>query len=203
MSDKPADLPSSKEEVLAATAALKDQRNVVLTGEKTTESAFKRAELDQYRTIHLAVHGVANKTYAERSALILLKDAKAGEDGILQASEVVQLQLDAELVVLSACETAVGTLQGQEGISALSGAFLLAGARSVVSTLWAIDDSASLSLMKRFYKHFPEHHSAATALGAAKREILAELGREAIPYYWAGFTFEGVAEGILFKAKDE
>ena len=201
VSGKLADLPSSKEEVLAASAALGDQRNVVLTGEKTTESAFKRTALDQYRTIHLAVHGVANKTYPERSALILLKDAKAGEDGILQASEVVQLRLDAELVVLSACETAVGTLQGQEGISALSGAFLLAGARRVVSTLWAIDDSASLSLMKRFYKHFPEHNSAATALRAAKREMLAELGSNAIPYYWAGFTFEGVAEGVLHKAR--
>ncbi len=203
VSDKLADLPSSREEVLAASGALKDERNVVLTGEKTTESAFKQAGLDQYRTIHLAVHGVANKTNAERSALILLKDAKAGEDGILQASEVIQLQLDAELVVLSACETAVGTLQGQEGISALSGAFLLAGARRVVSTLWAIDDSASLSLMKRFYRHFPEHHSAAKALRTAKREMIAELGRDAIPHYWAGFTFEGVAEGVMFRAKEE
>lgn len=200
---KLADLPSSKEEALAAATALEDPRNLVLTGERTTESAFKRAELDKYRTIHLAVHGVANKTYADRSALIVLKDPKAGEDGILQASEVVQLQLDAELVVLSACETAVGTLQGQEGISALSGAFLLAGARRVVSTLWAIDDSASLSLMKRFYRHFPEHHSAASALRAAKHEILTELGRDAMPYYWAGFTFEGVAEGVMHKVKDK
>ena len=84
---------------------------------------------------------------------MLLSDPRTGEDGFLQASEVVQLHFDADLVVLSACDTAVGPLQGQEGISNLSKAFILAGARTVISTLWQVDDSSSLFLMKRFYAH--------------------------------------------------
>ena len=88
----------------------------------------------------------------------------------------MQLRFDADLVVLSACDTAVGPLQGQEGIANLSRAFLLAGARTVVSTLWQIDDSSSLFLMKRFYAHLSANRSAASALTAAKRDMLRTFG---------------------------
>ena len=124
---------------------------------------------------------------------MLLSDRSAGEDGFLQASEIVQLRFDADLVVLSACDTAVGPLQGQEGIANLSRAFLLAGARTVVSTLWQIDDSSSLFLMKHFYAHLSANRSAASALTAAKRDMLRTFGRKALPYQWAGFTIEGAA----------
>lgn len=105
------------------------------------------------------------------------------------------MHLPAELVVLSACETAVGSLQGQDGIANLSRAFLMAGARSVISTLWEIDDSSSLFLMKRFYKHLAMDQSAPTALTAAKRDMLATLGSKALPYQWAGFMIEGTDGG--------
>jgi CHAT domain-containing protein len=95
---------------------------------------------------------------------------------------------------LSACDTAVGPVQGEEGIAALSRAFLLAGAKAVVSTLWSIDDTYSLVLMKHFYKHLAAHEPAAYALTYAKRDTLRQFGRVAIPYYWAGFTFEGAAD---------
>ena len=124
---------------------------------------------------------------------MLLSDPRTGEDGFLQASEVVQLHFDADLVVLSACDTAVGPLQGQEGIANLSKAFILAGARTVISTLWQVDDNSSLFLMKRFYAHLLEKRSAAFALAAAKRDMLQTYGRKAIPYQWAGFTIEGAA----------
>jgi CHAT domain-containing protein len=123
--------------------------------------------------------------------LVLLSDPPAGEDGFLQASEIVQLSLNSDLVILSACDTAVGPLEGEEGIAALSGAFLLAGARSVVSTLWSIDDTFSLFLMKQFYKHLAAHEPAAAALTAAKRDMLRKYGAAAVPYYWAGYTLEG------------
>src|SRR5207302_3790367 len=153
--------------------------------------AFKTAKLADYHVIHFAVHGFADPTFPDRAAVVLLSDRSAGEDGFLQASEIVQLHLDADLVVLSACDTAVGPLQGQEGIANLSKAFLLAGARTVVSTLWDVDDSSSLFLMKRFYAHLSANQSAASALTAAKRDMLRTFGREAIPYQWAGFTVEG------------
>ena len=92
------------------------------------------------------MHAFADTTFPARAALVLLSDRPAGEDGFLQASEVVQLHLDTDLVVLSACDTAVGPLQGQEGIANLSRAFLLAGARSGISTVWQVEDSSSLYL---------------------------------------------------------
>jgi len=187
------DLPASKDEVIAADAALRGPGNLLLIGPHATESAFKRAAASQYGTIHLAVHGYASTSERNRSALVLLSDPAAGEDGFLQASEIVQLRLNSNLVILSACDTAVGPIEGEEGIAALSSAFLLAGARSVVSTLWSIDDTFSLFLMKQFYKHLAAGETVAVALTAAKRDMLRTYGSAAVPYYWAGFTLEGAA----------
>jgi CHAT domain-containing protein len=191
------DLPGSKDEVLAVTAALSSPQNLVLTGTDATESAFKHAQLDRQRVIHMAVHGIANEKHPDRAALILLSDPGAGEDGILQLSEIVRLHLNADLVVLSACDTAVGRLLGEEGISNLSRAFLLAGAKTVVSTLWSIDDDFSLSLMKRFYTHLTTGEGAGAALTEAKRDMLNTFGARAVPYYWAGFVLEGVADRAI------
>ena len=114
------DLPSSADEVRIAEAAFPRRRSICLLGTSATEAAFKAASLNEYRVIHLAVHGFADSTFPDRAALVLLSDPAAGEDGFLQASEIVQLRFDADLVVLSACDTAVGPLQGQEGIANLS-----------------------------------------------------------------------------------
>lgn len=191
------DLPASKFEVLAAEAAVHDRSSTILLGPNATESAFKRADLGQYRVIHLAVHGFASTTYPNRAALVLLSDPAKGEDGFLQASEIVQLPLKADLVILSACDTAVGPVQGEEGIATLSKAFLLAGARAVVSTLWSIDDTFSLYLMKQFYRHLALHQPPAYALTAAKRDMLRKFGRAEVPYYWAAFTFEGAVDRAI------
>jgi len=187
------DLPSSGDEVRIAQATFPRNETKLLLGTSATEAAFKAAVSAEYRVIHLAVHGFADSTFPDRAALVLLSDQLAGEDGFLQASEIVQLRFDADLVVLSACDTAVGPLQGQEGIANLSRAFLLAGARTVISTLWQIDDSSSVFLMKRFYAHLSANGSAASALTAAKRDMLRTFGRKALPYQWAGFTIEGAA----------
>ena len=188
------DLPGSSDEVLAAKAAVHDRSSSVLLGSRATESAFKRADLAQYRIIHLAVHGFASTKDPNRSALVFLSDPSAGEDGFLQASEIVQLPLRAELVILSACDTAVGPVEGQEGIATISSAFLLAGAKRVISTLWSVDDIFSLFLMKQFYEHLAAGELAAYALAAARRDMLRKFGQKAVPYYWAGYTFTGVAE---------
>jgi len=187
------ELPASKDEVMAAEAAVHGPGDVVLIGNAATESAFKRAATAQYDIMHLAVHGFASTTERNRSALVLLSDAASGEDGFLQASEIVQLPLRTNLVVLSACDTAVGPVEGEEGIAALSSAFLLAGARSVVSTLWSIDDTFSLFLMKQFYRHIAAHEPPSIALAAAKRDMLRRYGAAAVPYYWAAYTVEGAA----------
>jgi CHAT domain-containing protein len=188
------DLPASKEEILAVQAAIRSNSDTVLLGPSATKSAFERSGLDQHAIIHLAVHGVANEKHPERAALILLSDSSSGDDGILEASEIVHLQTNAELVVLSACDTAVGRLQGEEGIANLSLAFQLAGAKTVVSTLWSIDDTTALYLMKRFYAHLVRKNTVASALTFAKRDMLRTYGAQAVPYYWAGFKLEGAAD---------
>ena len=188
------DLPASRDEVQAADSAIRGTSNTILLGPDATESAFKHADLANYRYIHLAVHGFASNVDPDRSALVLGSDPAHGEDGFLQASEIVQLRLNADLVVLSACDSALGPIEGEEGIAAVSRAFLLAGARSVVSTLWSIDDTFSSFLMKQFYGHLAANMPPAPALAAAKRDMVSKFGRSALPYYWAAFIVEGAAD---------
>jgi CHAT domain-containing protein len=194
------DLPASRDEVQAADSAIRGMSNTILLGPDATESAFKRADLANYRFIHLAVHGFASNVDPDRSALVLGSDPARGEDGFLQASEIVQMRLNADLVVLSACDSALGPIEGEEGIAALSRAFLLAGARSVVSTLWSIDDTFSSFLMKQFYGHLAANMPPAPALAAAKRDMVSKFGRSALPYYWAAFIVEGAADRVAPEA---
>jgi CHAT domain-containing protein len=194
-------LPASKDEILAAQAATHSDGQSALIGTSATKSAFEHSDLADHAIIHLAVHGIANEKHPERAALILLSDSSAGDDGILEASEIVHLRTNADLVVLSACDTAVGRLQGEEGIANLSLAFQLAGAKAVVSTLWTIEDTTALYLMKCFYTHLAERNTVASALTAAKRDMLRNYGAQAVPYYWASFKLEGAGNQPVSIAK--
>jgi CHAT domain-containing protein len=109
---------------------------------------------------------------------------------LLQFREIVQLSLSADLVTLSACDTATGKLEGEEGIDGLTEAFLLAGAKSVVGALWEVDDSATDTLMKDFYTHLANGEDKASALRQAKLDYLQRLG-DRPPAYWAAFTLVG------------
>lgn len=197
-----ADLPASGDEVRIAEVRFPKNATTVLSGAAATESAFKRLSLRDYRVVHLAVHGFADPVFPDRAALVLLTDRAAGDDGFLQSSEVAALRFNADLVVLSACETAVGALEGEEGIENLSRAFLLAGARTVISTLWQVDDDASLFLMKHFYAHLAEHQTPAYALTAAKRDFLRSFGNKAIPFDWAAFGAEGELGRPIFPTSE-
>lgn len=186
-------LPASRDEVMLASGAVKSATNTILLGSPATESAVK-SQAARYRIAHFAVHGISNDKHPESAALLLMSDPAAGEDGILQASEITRLKTTADVVVLSACDTAVGQLLGEEGIANLSRAFLLSGARTVISTLWSVDDTFSLALMRGFYQRLRTGQTAADALAGAKREIIRQFGSRAVPYYWAGFTLEGSTE---------
>jgi CHAT domain-containing protein len=109
----------------------------------------------------LAVYGFADTQNPDRSALVLTVDPKSGEDGLLQVHEITRLRLNAELTVLSACDSGVGKLQGQEGISNLPNAFLVAGSKSVVASLWSTDHTFASALMERFYHY--HYHSIASS----------------------------------------
>ena len=102
-------------------------------------------------------------------------------------------------MTLSACDTGTGKLLGQEGIASLERAFLLAGAKAVIASLWPADDTLTIALMKRMYQHLIEGADKGTALRQAKLDLLKEFGDQALPVYWAGFTLVGDGSAPIFK----
>ncbi|MCI0724183.1 MAG: CHAT domain-containing protein, partial [Acidobacteria bacterium] len=183
-------LPATRQEVVSS-GAMFGEDSAVLLGSEATEAAFKSQPLEKFRILHLAVHGVSSSEFPQRAALVLGTDTQANEDGLLQAREISALSLNADLVILSACDTGAGRLQGAEGIANLVRSFLFAGARSVLASLWSADDIATAALVKQFYAHLGEEHDKASALRQAKIDLFKKYGDQALPYYWAGFTLQG------------
>jgi CHAT domain-containing protein len=184
------DLPQTREEV-EEIGKIVGPEAVILLGKDATETAFKKEPLDEFRVLHLAVHGFADTQYPERSALVLGTDPKSGDDGLLQVREIIRLRLNAELTTLSACDTGVGKLQGQEGVSSLVEAFLVAGSKSVVASLWSADDTFASALMDRFYLRLGRGEDTGSALRGAKLDLLAKYGEQVSPFYWAAFIAVG------------
>ena len=184
------DLPETRDEVLDVRRILGDD-GIVLLGADATETAFKAERLTEFKIIHLAVHGFADTRFPERSGLILGVDSATRDDGLLQIREITHLRFDADLVTLSACDTGVGKLQGEEGVTNLAEAFLVSGSKSVVASLWSADDTYTHALMDRFYTHIAEGADQASALREAKVDLLAKYGKEVPPYYWGAFILIG------------
>jgi len=164
---------------------------VLLEGKRATESALKSQPLEHFQFVHFALHGFSDTKIPERTALLLADDEHSSEDGLLQDREIRDLRIAADLVTLSACDTGIGRLQGQEGISSMVGSFLLAGARSVVASLWRVDDRSTGVLMKHFYSYLSNGEDKANALRLAKLDLIRQYQQDAVPYYWAGFTLHG------------
>jgi CHAT domain-containing protein len=185
-------LPTAEGEVVAAARVL-GPTSAVLTGDRATESAVKAQKLGDFDVLHFAVHAFADPKFPERAALVLLNDAAGEDDGLLQPREIGQFRLSAGVVVLSACDTAVGPTLGQEGVLNIARAFLLAGARSVITTLWAVSDATSTALMRRFYENLAGGESVATALARSKATVLEQFGDDARSTV-AAFQLIGVGE---------
>jgi CHAT domain-containing protein len=149
--------------------------------------------LSKYRIVHFATHGVLDLEHPELSgiALSMVDEKGRSRDGYLRLNEIYNLNLPAELVVLSACQTGVGKQIKGEGLIALTRGFMYAGARSVVASLWKVDDAATASLMTEFYRQmFTNKLKPAAALRSAQLKISQEK-RWQSPYYWAGFFLQG------------
>lgn len=150
-------------------------------------------ELERYRIIHFATHGLLNNRHPEFSGLVLSLVDPDGTpvNGFLRAYEIYNLKLHADLVVLSACQTALGEDIRGEGLVGLTRGFMYAGAPRVVASLWKVPDLATAELMRRFYQGvLSEHRRPADALRAAQVVMRSE-GRRNAPYYWAGFVLQG------------
>lgn len=159
------------------------------SGERATIQQLQ-AQAKRYRLLHLATHAQANPEQGDFS-YIVFSDGAGGYDSLF-AKDLYLYDLETELVILSACETALGTLYNSEGVISLARAFHYAGARSVVNTLWRVNESANCDLLEGFYTFLNKNNDKRTALQQAKLSYLQNADpRGAHPVYWAGFQLLG------------
>ncbi len=182
---------------VADLAAAGDWEARSITGEDATESVLKREPLSSFDVVHFSVHSAIDREFPDRSGLVLTSASGAQDDDLLQAREIMGLKIRAELVTLSACHGAAGTAEGIAGTNSLVEAFLMAGARSVLASVWEADDAFTAALMRRFYANLQLGHDKASALAFAQRELLRIWGPTAVPVYWAGFRIVGDAHGTI------
>ncbi len=179
-------LPAAEHEAVTVAALLGTRP---LTGASATKSAFL-TETANADIIHLATHGIADDVHGQGipGALVLAGDR--GDDGLLSSSEIMHLKLHANLVVLSACNTGLGKISS-DGVLGLSRAFLAAGARSVVVSLWSVPDQPTAELMQYFYEKLTHASNKAAAL---RHAMLATRSKHSNPLAWAGFILVGESE---------
>src|SRR5262249_1832119 len=163
-------------------------------GEQATEERAKALDKST-RYVHFACHGYLDERFPLNSALALTIPARPAEgqdNGLLQAWEIFDnVRIDADLVTLSACNTALGKEMGGEGLMGLTRAFHYAGARSVLATLWAVSDISTPLLMERFYAHLKAGLSRDEALRAAQIDFIRGRGSLSHPFRWAAYQLSG------------
>lgn len=185
-------LPGSRREAEAVRKNLGPDGVFVAAGYEASRETVLHHPLTNYRIVHFATHGVLDESHPERSGLILSLFNSKGEpqDGYLRLSDIYDLKLSADLVVLSSCDSALGRDLASEGIIGLPSGFFRAGAKSVIATLWKVDDAATAELMTHFYSHLRRGEIAAAALRNSQLELRRDE-RWRHPYYWAAFVFQG------------
>jgi len=170
------------------------QETLSLLDFDATRDAFLDGRLDDYRVVHVGSHGFVNHDDPDISGLVLSLVDRQGRprEGFLRLRDVYQIKLQADLVVLSACQTALGKVFSGEPLIGLTSGFLRSGAAGVISTTWKVDDEATADLMQEFYRGMwgPERLSPSAALRAAQLS-LARKDQWRSPYFWAGVVLHG------------
>jgi CHAT domain-containing protein len=185
-------LPYTRTEVTAIRSLFAAGASRIFMGAEAREETLKSVPLDPYRFIHFAVHGLYDEEQPARSGIALSVNADSREDGILQVREIMRLRLRAEMVTLSACQTGLGKLLDGEGVIGISRAFLYAGADSVLTSLWNVNDASTAELMRLVYRDLARGIRRDDALRAAKLQLIR--GPQSTwrhPYYWAPFVLQG------------
>lgn len=186
-------LPFTRQEADRILAIAPNSANLKAVDFKASRAMAISTELGLYRYLHFATHGLLDTERANLSALVLSLVDEQGkpQDGFLRANEIYNLNLPAELVVLSACQTGLGREIKGEGLVGLTRGFMYAGAARVVVSLWNVNDRATAELMPRFYqKMLKEGERPAAALRSAQVEMWRQKQWSA-PYYWAAFVLQG------------
>jgi CHAT domain-containing protein len=181
-------LPWAEREVRALDGILPTD---LYLGPDCTEEEFKNRSRD-YSILHIATHTVTDERDPLNTALVWSRDPFSNEDGYLHAFELYGMEVNADLVFLSACQTGAGPYYRGEGSMSLAHGFIYAGSRNVVTGLWDIDDKTSYEITTEFYRQLANGAAPDEALRQAKlRLIEGDDPVRAAPYYWAGFVLSG------------
>jgi CHAT domain-containing protein len=176
---------------------------VIYSDYAATRENLRQIDLSQFRILHLATHGRINTTQPELSGLVLSLFDREGRPvtGFFGLSDIYNLSAQIDLVVLSACSTALGKEVRGEGLVGLTRGFMYAGASSVVASLWEVDDQATAALMKEFYTNVLQRGmTPASGLRAAQNSIRQQPQWRS-PYYWAAFTLQGEFNQVIKPAR--
>jgi CHAT domain-containing protein len=186
-------LLSTRQEAEAIMSVAPAGAGMKATDFKASRTTATSPELGQFRIVHFATHGLLNSENPELSGLVLSLVDEQGkpQDGFLRLHDIYNLNLPADLVVLSACNTALGKEVRGEGLVGIVRGFMYAGAARVVASLWKVDDEATAELMKRFYEQMLQRGmTPAAALRAAQVDMWQQKKWRS-PYYWAAFVLQG------------
>ena len=182
-------LPASEKEVNSI-AKLYNFSSSVFTKSNATESSFKKLA-GEFGVIHLATHAITNEDNPMFSSIAF--SMEESEDGFLEAREIIKMDLNADLVVLSACNTAFSKQLTGEGMLGLTRAFFTAGVPTIISSLWDVEDYATQLLMVEFHKRLKKGHRPARALQKAQIKLIQNQ-KYSNPIYWAPFVLIGDSE---------
>jgi CHAT domain-containing protein len=183
----------SRREADAITALAPPGTSLMALDFAASRATAMSPSLADYRIVHLAAHGFLNSRHPELSgiALSLVDEAGQAQDGFLRLHDLYNLKLGADLVVLSACQTALGQEVKGEGLVGLTRGFFYAGSPRVVASLWSVRDEATAVLMSRFYRALLKDGVSPSAALRSAQVSLRKEPRWRAPYYWAGFILQG------------
>lgn len=195
------DLPAARKEVAQLEESFEGE---FLFDEEAIEANFKEKAVEA-SVIHLAMHGLLNEKYPVLSSLAFTENGDSTEDNFLQAYEISNMQLHADLVVLSACETGYGKFQQGEGVMSLARSFMYAGVPSLVVSLWQVNDASTAIIMQNFYANLAKGQNKAEALQQAKLDYITKASKTnpfaAHPAFWAAFIQLGDSRPVQIAQK--
>ncbi len=186
-------LPFARQEAEAIAKLMPKEQQLKALDFAASRHTALTGRLDQYRQLHFATHGLLNSQHPELSGIVLslVDEGGKAQDGFLRLSDLYNLKLNADLVVLSACQTALGKDVRGEGLVGLTRGFMFAGAARVVASLWNVNDAATAELMQKFYRAMMVEKLAPAAALRTAQLAMARDPRWSAPYYWSGFVLQG------------
>ena len=187
------ELPGTESEVkeISQLFASRNYKNTIFIRQQADERVAKSGALKDYTYLHFATHGIVDERSPELSRIFLQSSSDA-EDGHLFTGEIYNLELNANLVTLSACQTGLGKISKGEGVIGLSRALVYAGAKSIIVSFWSVADESTAQLMTDFYKQMLEHPQSNYSENLRNAKLnLMKAEKYKAPYYWAPFVLIG------------